>query len=104
MVTNEMFDALTKEEKDGLVLKRMNLRNMYCGGYGLEHMMNVIHSSKVLGKTNPSDQAENGARNLVVDMLDELGFFDEDFIRFALKALKEFPLIHKESEENKGAF
>lgn len=103
MVTNEMLKALSAEERKSLVDRRMSLRSMYCNGYGAEHLMNMIRSSNALGKTEPGDVAENGARNIVVDILDELGLFDEDFVVFAIKALRDFPLIHKD-EGDKGAF
>ena len=98
MVSSEEIKALSDAERRALLAKRLYLRRIYCGN-GSDLLMDIIRGSKVFDKTDPADVAENGARNFVVDLLTEMGMFDEGFIEFAIKALGEFPLMPMDKEK-----
>lgn len=108
MVNNIDFSTLNKEQLDTIKNRRVSLRHLYCDSVdGLDAIFDLIKGSKVFEKIDAKNQEEIGARNLIIDLLNDLGFFDEEFIKKQLKNLYSFPLVPhgaEESVEDRGEF
>lgn len=87
MITREELSSLSKNEYEELRDKRIDLVNTYCSKDGANVLMGIIRNAKVFDVIDPKDEAQNGARNFVVCMLQELGLFDEDYILNCIKGL-----------------
>lgn len=87
MITREELSSLPEREYEELREKRIDLLNTYCSKDGANVLMGIIRSAKVFDVLDPKDEAQIGARNFVVCMLQELGLFDEDYILNCIKGL-----------------
>ena len=96
MVHSSDLTHLSKEERDSLSFRRMEMRNMFCATpERREEFLRMLDGAKVFSKTEPTDASEAGARNLMVDVLEAMGFLDEEFILLMLENMMNFPLVPK---------
>ena len=84
MITRDELSNLPKKEYEELRAKR----NMYCGKEGAEVLLGIARSAKVFDVLDPKDEAQIGARNFVVCMLQELGLFDEEYLLDCIRGLQ----------------
>lgn len=88
MITREELSTLPKKEYEELRTKRIDLVNTYCGNDGIGVLLEIVRNAKVFDVLDPKDEAQIGARNFVVCMLQELGLFDEDYILNCIRGLQ----------------
>ena len=70
MIAREELSSLPKNEYEELRNKRIDLVNTYCSKDGANVLMGIIRNAKVFDVIDPKDEAQNGARNFVVYLLD----------------------------------
>ena len=80
MIGSDELKSMPKAHYEDLKRRRLQLMNMYCNEEGARVLMNIIRSSRVFDVVDPKDESQNGARNFVVCMLQEMGLFDEDYV------------------------
>ena len=99
MISREELSSLRKKEYEELKVKRISLLNMYCGKDGAEVLLGIARSAKVFDVLDPKDEAQIGARNFVVCMLQELGLFDEDYLLDCIRGLQRRDVLPKRSAD-----
>ena len=90
-----IYDEMTEEQRKVLSDNRMELRAIYNSNYGKEHLAKMIKDLKVFGQIDPGqvDAYIVGKRNLVLDIMEKMGFFDDDNIDRIIEAMFRLPLI-----------
>ena len=102
MITRDELSSLPKKEYEELRAKRIDLLNMYCGKEGADVLLGIARSAKVFDVLDPKDEAQIGARNFVVCMLQELGLFDEDYILNCIKGLLGREVLPERNADDSG--
>lgn len=102
MVLDREIARLSKEERGALEDRRYRLRGMYCSEVGKAQLMDLIRGSKALDKLGEGEMCELGAHNLVIDVLEDIGFLDEGFLMKMLDVLKGSPAIAETVGEPEG--
>ena len=101
MISRDELLSLPKKEYEELRIKRIALLNMYCGKDGAEVLLGIARSTKVFDVLDPKDDAQIGARNFVVCMLQELGLFDEEYLLECIRGLQRRDVLPKRrADEN----
>lgn len=101
MISRDELSSLPKKEYEELRIKRIALLNMYCGKDGAEVLLGIARSAKVFDVLDPKDEAQIGARNFVVCMLQELGLFDEEYLLDCIMGLQRRDVLPKRhADEN----
>ena len=101
MISRDELSSLPKKEYEELRIKRIALLNMYCGKDGANVLMDIIRNAKVFDVLDPKDEAQIGARNFVVCMLQELGLFDEEYLLDCIRGLQRRDVLPKRrADEN----
>ena len=95
MISRDELSGLPKKEYEELRAKRIDLLNMYCGKEGAEVLLGIARSAKVFDVLDPKDEAQIGARNFVVCMLQELGLFDEEYLLDCIRGLQRRDVLPK---------
>lgn len=98
MIAKEYTDSLYEDGNEHLrgdiEDNRKAKKLFYKRDEGVRTLCQLIKSAHVFDKLNPDDAAEIGAYNFAIDMLSEIGFFDEanleKTVRFFL-SLPAFP-------------
>ena len=99
MISRDELSSLPKKEYEELKVKRIALLNMYCGKDGSEVLLGIARSAKVFDVLDPKDEAQIGARNFVVCMLQELGLFDEEYLLDCIMGLQRRDVLPKRSAD-----
>lgn len=102
MITNNELDSLwidqngnatpyvTKEISEARLKKRL----VYSSSEeGIKQLATMLKNGFLFSKIDPEYPAEAGAHNLVVEMCDSMGFFDEENIYLIAKFLLTLPLF-----------
>ena len=101
MIAREELSSLPKNEYEELRDKRIDLVNTYCSKDGAELLLGIARSAKVFDVLDPKDEAQIGARNFVVCMLQELGLFDEEYLLDCIRGLQRRDVLPKRrADEN----
>ena len=99
MISRDELLSLPKKEYEELRIKRIALLNMYCGKDGAEVLLGIARSAKVFDVLDPKDEAQIGARNFIVCMLQELGLFDEEYLLDCIRGLQRRDVLPKRSAD-----
>lgn len=104
MITRADVEAAYREpEKLRKIVELRNIKKaFYRGEDGVAELASLIKGGGVFAKLDPNDPAAIGAYNLAIDVLDSIGFFDEENLERTVEFLLSLPAFPERGGSKEG--